>query len=460
MSQPEIDAIARATLAAMKPDLEEMFARARVAAAAVDASAASSGGGLAAPAALEAATNGTSVEDVETAVKGCFHAFEERIVKLEKMGDTVIGVLTKYFDTSLKKFLHERPVTQMTDSELIKALKKAFPTPTIRKKHADVLNNMMLSFIEDMPNDQGNTVTVSFPPASILLQTFPNVNFKRLCLCVAERLLQTSSRRPLQQQPHVVRGKSGVDPEAMDRVDHATDTIIRGTFHDPRCWARKIFYILFAYFLIKESTAMELTDPEAAKPSAHDGADADYFAVTSTLTATCSGYIAVGDLPAPEHKTDAEPGSALAGEHTITRTDNLHNIALRILQAVVRTAYKFDNRAVFSFAMKLRGLLVSPDRAWLTKPHREAEEGVAPGEWTLLMPRTDGRKELDLTAQRLTAAEKDVILTKYRADNSPNPSGDATFGGGSSSGGIQAPSGGSGSQTRPSTAQWLRNMSR
>jgi len=103
-------------------------------------------------------------------------------------------------------------------------------------------------------------------------------------------------------------------------------------------------------------------------------------------------YIAVGDLPAPEHKTEAELGSALAGEHTITRTDHLQNIALRILQAVVWTAHKFDNRAVFSFAMTLRGLLVSPDRAWLNKPHREADEGAAPGEWTLLMPRTDGRQ--------------------------------------------------------------------
>ena len=152
-----------------------------------------------------------------------------------------------------------------------------------------MLKNIMLSFIEDMPNDQGDTVTVSLPPASILLRTFPNVIFKRLCLCVAERVVQARSRRPLQQQPHVVRGKSGVDPEAMDRVDHATDPIIRGTFHDPRCWARKLFYILCAYFLIKESMAMELTDPEATKPSSHDCADADYFAVTSTLTATCSG---------------------------------------------------------------------------------------------------------------------------------------------------------------------------
>jgi len=82
----------------------------------------------------------------------------------------------------------------------------------------------------------------------------------------------------------------------------------------------------------------------------------------------------------------------LDGEHTITRTENLHNIVLRILKAVVRTAHKFDNRAVFSIAMKPRRLLVSPDGAWLTKPHREAEKGVAPGEWTLLMPRTNGRK--------------------------------------------------------------------
>ena len=136
---------------------------------------------------------------------------------------------------------------------------------------------------------------------------------------------------------------------------------------------------------------MELTDPEAAKPSAHDGADADYFVVTSTLTATCSGYIAVGDLPPPDHKTDAEPVSVLDDERTITRTENPHKIALRILKAVVRPAHKFDDRAVFSLAMTLRRLLVSPDRARLTKPHREAEKGVAPGEWTLLMLRTDGK---------------------------------------------------------------------
>jgi len=75
LSQPEINAIVRAMMAAMRPDLEEMLARARVAAAPVDASTASSGGGFAAPAVLEASANGTSVEDVETAVKGCSTPF-------------------------------------------------------------------------------------------------------------------------------------------------------------------------------------------------------------------------------------------------------------------------------------------------------------------------------------------------------------------------------------------------
>jgi len=54
-------------------------------------------------------------------------------VKVEKMGDTVIGEVTKHFDASLKKFLHERPVTQMTENVLIAALKNTFPTPTIRR---------------------------------------------------------------------------------------------------------------------------------------------------------------------------------------------------------------------------------------------------------------------------------------------------------------------------------------
>jgi len=246
LSQPEIEAIAGAMLAAMRPDLEETFARTRVAAAPLDASAASSGGGFATPAALKASANRPSVEDVETAVKGCFLAFEERIVKLVKMGDTLIGELTKHFDASLEKFLCERLVTRMTEIELITALETAFSSPTIRRENAHVLNNMLLSVNEDVPNDQSDTVTVSFPPANFLLQTFPTVNITTLCLCVAERLLQASARRPLQQQPHVGRGKSRVDPEAMYPVDHAIDTIIRGTFHDPRCWARKLFYILFA----------------------------------------------------------------------------------------------------------------------------------------------------------------------------------------------------------------------
>jgi len=36
-------------------------------------------------------------------------------VNVEKMGDTVIGELTKLSDASLKKILHERPVTQRTE---------------------------------------------------------------------------------------------------------------------------------------------------------------------------------------------------------------------------------------------------------------------------------------------------------------------------------------------------------
>jgi len=75
LSQPEINAIVKAMMAAMRRHLEEMFARARVAAAPVDASAASSGGGFAAPAVLEASANGTSVEDVQTAVRGCSTSF-------------------------------------------------------------------------------------------------------------------------------------------------------------------------------------------------------------------------------------------------------------------------------------------------------------------------------------------------------------------------------------------------
>jgi len=150
-------------VALIKPDLVTVFTSAwvppPVAHAAPDGSAASSGGRSMAAAVLVTSASRAPVAEVETAVRGCFHAFEERIVKLETMGDSVVRQLTKNFDASLKRFLHERPVTQMTDNEIITALKKAFPTPTIHKAHAHVLNNMMLSFVDDEPNEKGDTFT-------------------------------------------------------------------------------------------------------------------------------------------------------------------------------------------------------------------------------------------------------------------------------------------------------------
>lgn len=126
----------------------------------------------------------------------------------------------------------------------------------------------------------------------------------------------------------------------------------------------------------------------------------------------------------------------------------------------MRATHKFEKRVVFSFAHTLRGLLVSPDRSWLFKLHKDTEEGIEPGEWTLLMPRADGRLDLGLTTQRLTAAEKDIIMTNFRAENSTGPVGDGTSGEGSSARGRQAPSGAGGVQGRPATAQWLRNLAR
>ena len=76
------------------------------------------------------------------------------------------------------------------------------------------------------------------------------------------------------------------------------------------------------------------------------------------------------------------------------------------------------------------------------------------------MPRADGRLDLDLTTQRLTAAQKDIIMTNFRAENSTGPVSDGTSGGGSSAGGSQAPSSARGVQGRPATAQWLRNLAR
>jgi len=460
--------------AMLKPNLERLCAAAGARPVATSTNANVAGAGRSA-AALPGGTStnptdatkwGASLPaDIRVAMKERLHAFGERLKKVEDMAESVIKGVTQSVGDLLHKQLAEPPVSLMTDHGLHVALKKAFPTAQIRKDHALVLEKLMLLHV-DNPNDADDILTVSFPPASQLLDTFANENFKMICIAVQERLLIANARKPMEKQPHVVRGKTGVDTRAMDKVDYATDTLIRGKFHDPRCVARKLFYVLFAYYLLSSTATMQQTYPDAEKRTV-EATGSDFFSVTKTLQASCSGLLPDGEKHAAAHKHDAEPGSSLVGIHSVSRKDDLLEVAAKLLAAVVRSSHTFQPKVLLSTACILRNLLVSTDRAWLTMPHKDAEEFKEPGVWTLMMPRPDERLEKDLVAQRLTAPERNAFISAHRALPASVAAAAATTApdsgaerGNDGASHRAAPEGGAGAPSAPSQRQtpptWLR----
>ena len=423
LSDADTQRIASAVHALLKPDLERLCAAAGARPVATSTNANVAGAGRSA-AALPGGTSinptdatkwGASLPaDIRVPMKERLDAFEERIKKVDDLAESVIKGVTQSVGDLLHKQPAEPPVSLMTDRELHVALKKAFPTAQIRKDHALVQEKLMLSPV-DNPNDAGDILTVSFPPASQLLDTFSNENFKMICIAVQERLLIANASKPMEKQPHVARGKTGVDTRAMDKVDYATDTLIRGKFHDPRCVSRKLFYVLFAYYLLSATETMQLTYPDAEKQTVEDATGSDFFSVTKTLQASCSGLLPDGEKPAAARKHEAKPVSPLVGIHSVSRKDDLLEVAAKLLAAVVRSSHTFQPKVFLSTACILRNLLVSTDRAWMTMPHKDAEEVKEPGDWTLMMPRPDAWLEQDLVAQRLTAPERNAIISAHLA---------------------------------------------
>ena len=477
LSDEDTQRIAPAVHAPLKPDLERLCAAAGARPVATSTNANVAGAGRSA-AALPGGTSTNPTDatewgeslpaDIRVDMKERLDAFGERLKKVEDMAESVIKGVTQPVGDLLHKQLAEPPVSLISDHELHAALKRAFPTTQIRKDHALVLEKLMLSH-EDNPNDADDILTVSFPPASQLLDTFANENFKMICIAVQERLLIANASKPMEKQPHVVRGKTGVDTRAMDKVDYATDTFIRGKFHDPLCVARKLFYVLFAYYLLSATATMQLTYPEAEKPTVEDATGSDFFSVTKTLQASCSGLLPDGEKPAAAHKHDAEPGSLLVCIHSVSRKDDLLEVAAKLLAAVVRSSHTFQPKVLLSTACILRSLLVSTDRAWLTMRHKDAEEVKEPGVWTLRMPRPDARLEQDLVAQRLTAPERNAIIsahcalpTSVAAAAAKTAPDSGTEGGNDGASHRAAPEGGAGGPSAPSQRQtpptWLRSL--
>lgn len=431
----------------------------------------SAGAGSAAASVPDQAPGGTSSsaegilseEAVRALVREELDAFaERRHPREDKRDKELVTSVAGAMESAIKKCLSEKPIELMSDDEVRKAMMVAIPTKTVRQHHGPVLNGAMKMLMSD-PRYMNDTLTMSFPATSQLLDTHVNEAFFKIIMGVLQRIYKANAELPKNQQPHVIRGKASVVPDATDRADRAAMTQVRGGMHDPRSRSRKYIWAMFAIFLMLQDAGMELVFPDAPKPASDKGEGADYFAVRTRITASCSGVLPLApDAPTVPNVNEAPAGSPLAGCHVVERPAHLYTIAAAILVRIVRETYTFDKEVVFHGAETLRGWLVSGNVAWKRMSHKDAEEQQQTGAWALLLPREHVRREVEIDVRTLQEKEKEAIMARHRAVLSSASANDPTVraaeaparGEESSSG---APSGDVG--TSGGTPGWLRLLS-
>lgn len=183
------------------------------------------------------------------------------------------------------------------------------------------------------------------------------------------KLYEQNAAKPEDQRPPVLRKKERLLVHDMDLVDELIIAAARVALHDGRSEARKLFFRLFAFFLMTSEAHMEMEEPTAQAPPSGARAAAPYYAVKISLRASANGVV-----------EDRE------STHVIKRVACLYVIAAQILQGIVMQPYPFDDAVVDAFARNLRYILVSDDRTWTTTPMKEAEAVTGPGSWALLLP--------------------------------------------------------------------------
>lgn len=84
------------------------------------------------------------------------------------------------------------------------------------------------------PRYSKDMLKLSFPATSQLLDTHINEAFFKIVMGIQHRIHKSNEELPKEQQPHIIRGKTSVVPDAADRAERAAMTQVRGGMRDPR----------------------------------------------------------------------------------------------------------------------------------------------------------------------------------------------------------------------------------
>lgn len=327
-------------------------------------------------------------------------AFAERQPKMDATLAGVKADVREAVVNAIKTTPAARSADQMTKAEVCAAIGTAVGYKKLRDLLPEVLSRRVVAIAKD-DSDLHDVTTISFPAASKKRKSYANTEFDKIVKSLVHKLYEQNAMKPEEQRPPVLRKKVRLLVHDMDMVDELITAAARVALHDGRSEARKLFFRLFAFFLMTPDACMELQEPGAAEPPPGARASAPYYAVGMCLRASANGVVGDGE-----------------GTHVIKRVACLYDIAAQILQGIVMQPYPFDDAVVDAFARNLRHMLTSDDRTWTTTPMKEAEAVTGPGSWALLLPMLDCRVSLSKEVQTLKPSEKYLLRSNTAPDSS------------------------------------------
>lgn len=319
--------------------------------------------------------------------------------------DNVLGNVVKEVRDTVVQAIRTTPqmrtADQMTKTEVNAAISTAVGYKKIRDLLPEVLSRRITAIFKDDASDIRDVSTISFPAASKKRKSYANIEFDKVVKSLVHKLYEQNALKPKNERHAVLRNKERLLLHDMDMVDDLICAAARVALHDGRSEARKLFFRLFAFFLMTPHASMELEHPEANPPSTGAGASSAYYAVVTRLRASEDGDV-----------------GAEAETHDIKRTACLHDVAAQLLQAIVLQPYPFDAAVVDAVASNLRGVVTSADRSWTKMSMKDAEAASGPGSWGLMLPMMDCRKTLAVEVQTLKPSEKYALRTTPAPDTS------------------------------------------
>lgn len=172
-------------------------------------------------------------------------------------------------------------------------------------------------------------LTIFCPPAARNHKTYANTEFEMVIMSLLDKVYKQNVQLPKEERPFILQAKKQLDVNGIDVLDDALLGIGRTALHKGHSDARKLFFKLFALYVMIIGASMQLEAPNAPAPVMGAGKNNAYFSVVQKIRASETGQVS---------------RQASSSVHLATRHAWLYGIAAMLSQAMVLRPYTFSSR--------------------------------------------------------------------------------------------------------------------